>query len=174
MKYMHSEWKARLRHWMETLRQDIYLPLGPIEVEAFLTMDHLTPDEAAKGTFAPMPHGTKWGRTYEYCWMHSRITLPAEAQGKRVVMNLTTGGETTVFVDGRSFGTYRADWVANPMHFLVDNVLTACGEAGRTYDLLLEAYAGHFWPQSPLGGCATGPVLPGSYQDPKVEGERAT
>ncbi len=174
MKYMHSEWKARLRHWMETLRQDIYLPLGPIEVEAFLTMDHLTPDEAAKGTFAPMPHGTKWGRTYEYCWMHSRITLPAEAQGKRIVMNLTTGGETTVFVDGRSFGTYRADWVANPMHFLVDNVLTACGEAGRTYDLLLEAYAGHFWPQSPLGGCATGPVLPGSYQDPKVEGERAT
>lgn len=174
MKYMHSEWQARLRHWMETLRQDIYLPLGPIEVEAFLTMDHLTPDEAAKGTFAPMPHGTKWGRTYEYCWMHSRITLPAEAQGKRIVMNLTTGGETTVFVDGRSFGTYRADWVANPMHFLVDNVLTACGEAGRTYDLLLEAYAGHFWPQSPLGGCATGPVLPGSYQDPKVEGERAT
>ena len=174
MKYMHSEWKARLRHWMETLRQDIYLPLGPIEVEAFLTMDHLTPDEAAKGTFTPMPHGTKWGRTYEYCWMHSRITLPAEAQGKRIVMNLTTGGETTVFVDGRSFGTYRADWVANPMHFLVDNVLTACGEAGRTYDLLLEAYAGHFWPQSPLGGCATGPVLPGSYQDPKVEGERAT
>ena len=77
MKYMHSEWQARLRHWMETLRQDIYLPLGPIEVEAFLTMDHLTPDEAAKGAFAPMPHGTKWGRTYEYCWMHCRITLPA-------------------------------------------------------------------------------------------------
>lgn len=174
MKYMHSEWKGRLNHWLETLRQDLYLPLGPIEVESFLTMDHLTPEEAAKGAFSPMPHGTAWGHTYEYCWMRSRITLPKEAEGKRVLMNLTTGGETTVFVDGRSFGTYRADWVSTPHHFMVDNFLTPCGEAGRTYDLLLEAYAGHFWPQSPLGGCATGPVLPGAYQDPKVEGQRAT
>lgn len=98
-----------------------------------------------------MPHGTKWGHTYEYCWMRSRITPARRAAGKRVLMNLTTGGETTVFVDGRSFGTYRADWVSTPHHFMVDNFLTPCGEAGRTYDLLLEAYAGHFWPQSPLG-----------------------
>ena len=132
MKYMHSEWKGRLNHWLETLRQDLYLPLGPIEVESFLTMDHLTPEEAAKGAFSPMPHGTAWGHTYEYCWMRSRITLPKEAEGKRVLMNLTTGGETTVFVDGRSFGTYRADWVSTPHHFMVDNFLTPCGEAGRT------------------------------------------
>ena len=37
MKYMHSEWQARLRHWQETLRQDLYLPLGPIDVETFTT-----------------------------------------------------------------------------------------------------------------------------------------
>ena len=36
MKYMHSEWQARLEHWMETLKKDLYLPLGPIEVDAFL------------------------------------------------------------------------------------------------------------------------------------------
>ena len=174
MKYMHSEWQGRLRHWLETLRQDLYLPLGPIEVESFMTMDHLTPAEAAKGDFAPMPHGTKWGHIYEYCWMRSKITLPAEAEGKRIVMNLVTGGETTVFVDGKSFGTYRAEWVNTPHHYIVDNCLTRSGEAGHTYDLLLEAYAGHFYPESKFGGCATGPVLPGSYTDPKVEGERAT
>ena len=28
MKYMHSEWKGRLNHWLETLKQDFYLPLG--------------------------------------------------------------------------------------------------------------------------------------------------
>ena len=27
MKYMHSEWKGRLRHWIETLKQDLYLPM---------------------------------------------------------------------------------------------------------------------------------------------------
>lgn len=28
MTYMHSEWKDRLAHWMRTLKQDLYLPLG--------------------------------------------------------------------------------------------------------------------------------------------------
>ena len=174
MKYMHSEWKGRLDHWIWTLKKDMYLPLGPIEVEAFTTMDHLTVEEASKGNFAPMPHGVKWGHSFEYCWMHSKITLPPEAEGKRICMNLVTGGETTVFVDGISFGTYRADWVVEPLHFIVDNYLTRCGEAGRTYDLMLEAYAGHYYANSEVGMCCTGPIMPGDYQDPKVEGQRAT
>ncbi len=174
LKFMHSEWQHRLRHWLETLKQDLYVPLGAIEVESFMTMDHLTPDEAGKQSFAPMPRGTKWGHTWEYCWMRSRIVLPEEAQGHRIAMDLQTGGESTVFVDGRSFGTRRAEWVHVPHHYIVDNFLTDCGEAGRAYDLLIEAYAGHFYPESPLGGCATGPVLPGSYTDPKTEGERST
>ena len=174
MKYMHSEWTARLAHWQETLRQDLYLPLGNIDVEAFLTMEHLTPEQAMQGDFAPMAPGTKWGKTYEYCWMRASVTLPEAAQGRRIVMNLKTGGETTVFVDGKSFGTYRAEWVHTPHHYIVDNCLAECGEAGKKYDILLEAYAGHFYPESPLQGCATGPVLPGAYTDPKVEGERAT
>jgi len=172
MKYMHSEWKARLNHWLNTLKHDLYIPLGNIDVEGFLTMEHLTPEQALQGEFMPMAPGTKWGRTYEYCWMRAKVTLDDAAQGRRIVMNLRTGGETTVFVDGKSFGTYRAEWVHTPHHYIVDNCLSECGKAGRTYDLLLEAYAGHYFPESELGGCATGPVLPGAYTDPKTEGER--
>ena len=174
LKYMHSEWLVRLAHWLETLKKDLYLPLGPIEVESFYTMDHLTPEAAARGDFAPMAAGTQWGHTWEYCWMRGKIVLPKAAAGQRIVMDLQTGGESTLFVDGKSFGTRRAEWVHVPHHYLVDNFLTDCGEAGHRYDLLIEAYAGHFFPESPLGGCATGPVLPGDYTDPKVEGQRAT
>ena len=173
MKYMHSEWRRRLDHWTETLKKDFYRPLGRIPTEAFFTTEHLTPSEAAEQAFMPIAEGTPWGKTWEYCWLRGRIILPEEAAGKRIVMDLNTGGETTVFVDGRSFGTYRAGWVDVPHHFLVDNCLTRCGEAGRRYDLLLEAYAGHYYPQSSLGGCCTGPVLPGSYTDPK-EGKPRT
>ena len=67
MKYMHSEWRQRLRHWLEALKADLYLPLGPIPVEAFTTMDYLTPEQAARGDFAPMAPGTKWGGSWEYC-----------------------------------------------------------------------------------------------------------
>ena len=75
MKYMHSEWQGRLRHWLDTLKQDLYLPLGKIEVETFVTTDQLTPQEAAQCSFTPMSEGTPWGRTWEYCWMRGKIVL---------------------------------------------------------------------------------------------------
>ncbi len=174
MKYMHSEWKGRLNHWKETLKQDFYIPLGDIAMEGFTTMDHLTPEEAMKGPFAPMAFGTKWGHTYEYCWLKGSVVLPEIAHGRRINMELRTGGEAAIFVDGKAFGTYRADWVRVPYHFSIDNTLTVSGENGRRHEILIESYAGHFFPESPLGGCATGPVLPGAYQDPKTEGQRAT
>ena len=174
MKYMHSEWRDRLEHWIRTLKDDLYQPLGPIGVEAFFTMEHLTPKEAAAGPFAPIQPGTAWGHTWEYCWLRGRVVLPETAEGKRIVMDLNTGGETTVFVDGKSFGTYRAPWIQHPHHYIVDNCLTPCGRPGQVCDILLEAYAGHYYPEAPSGNCATGPVLPGSYRDPKAEGRRAT
>ena len=171
MKWVGSEWGSRVAHWMETLKQDMYLPLGGIDVEAFTTMDYLTPEEASAREFAPMAPGTPWGVTWQYCWMRGRVVLPKEAAGKRIALDLQTGGESTVFVDGRTFGTRRAEWVHVPHHYIVDNFITTDGEPGRAYDILVEAYAGHFFPQSPLGGCATGPVLPGAYTDPVPEGE---
>ena len=167
MKYMNSEWRGRLDHWIETLKKDLYHPLGSIPAEAFFTMEDLTPEQAVAKSFTPIAPGTPWGNAWEYCWIRGRLTLPPEAAGRRIVMDLRTGGETTVFVDGKSFGTYRAGWVDVPHHFIVDNCLTPRGEAGRSYDLLLEAYAGHYYPRSgTIGGCCTGPVLPGSYTDP--------
>ena len=39
---------------------------------------------------------------------------------------------------------------------------------------MMEVYAGHYYPEAPTGGCATGPVLPGSYTDKLEEGKRRT
>ena len=78
--------------------------------------------------------------------MRGRVTLPEAAAGRRIVLDLATGGESTVFVDGKAFGTRRALWIDAPHHFIVDNWLTRDGEVGRTYELLVEAYAGHYYP----------------------------
>lgn len=174
MKYMHSEWRDRLAHWTVTLKQDIYQPYADFSFEGFLTMDHLTLDEAKKGSFVPMPNGTEWGKTYEYCWLRQTIQIPPELEGKRVVMNLPMGGESTVFVNGQAFGTYRSNWVQPPLHYIEDNYLTLSAKAGDVYEIYLEAYAGHYIAQSELEGCSTGPVMPGAYQDDKVEGKRMT
>lgn len=75
-------------------------------------------------------------------------------------------------MNGKAFGTYRASWVDEPHHFMEDNVLSFCAEGGEQFDLLMETYAGHYYPEAPSGGCATGPVLPGNYEDTAVEGQR--
>ncbi len=174
MKVMHSEWKGRIKHWIRTLKDDFYEPLGEISWEAFRTMDQLSMEEALNGNFAPVETGFTWGRTWEYCWFKGSVVLPKEAEGERIVLNLNPGGESVIFVNGKGFGTYRADWVDMPHHYMEDNVLAFCGKEGERYDVLMETYAGHFYEESPDGGCATGPVLPGAFADPKKEGERST
>lgn len=172
MKLMHSEWQDRVKHWIRTLKDDFYEPLGEISWEAFTTMEYLTPQEAQEGDFALVGPGFTWGREWEYAWFKGAITLPERAQGQRIVMDLKPDGESALFVNGKAFGTYRASWVYEPHHFMEDNVLSACGKKGEHFDLLMETYAGHFIPEAPTGGCATGPVLPGAYRDGAEEGKR--
>ena len=174
MGIMSAEWSGRLQHWLRTLKDDFYRPLGIISWEAFRTMEHLSPEEAMKGQFELVEPGFTWGKTWEYCWFRGKVVLPAEAEGKRIVMDLRPDGESTLFVNGQEFGTYRASWVSQKHHFIEDNVLSTVAAAGTEYEILMETYAGHYYPESPDGGCATGPVLPGAYQDPLEEGKRRT
>ena len=43
MKVMNAEWRDRVKHWIRTLKDDFYQPLGEISWEAFQTMDLLSP-----------------------------------------------------------------------------------------------------------------------------------
>ena len=170
MSLMSSEYKARLDHWQRVLIQDFYQSLGNISFDGFCTMKHLSPAEAEKGDFVSMPEGTEWGHSWEYLWLRSSVTVPEEADGKPLVLSLNLGGEATLFVNGEAFGTRRAEWVSIPHHSISDNYLTESAVPGMTYNLLFEVYAGHYYPD--MGGCATGPVLPGTWSDPKQEGHR--
>lgn len=172
MKLMHSEWQDRVKHWIRTLKDDFYEPLGEIAWEAFTTMEYLTPEEAGQGRFTPVSPGYTWGREWEYGWFRGGFTLPVEAQGERIVMDLRPDGEAALFVNGKAFGTYRASWVEEPHHFMEDNVLSRRAEGGEHFEVLMEVYAGHFMPEAPTGGCCTGPVLPGAYRDQAEEGAR--
>lgn len=174
MKVMNAEWRDRVDHWVRTLKEDFYEPLGEISWTASRTMEHLSPEEAGKLPFVSVQPGFVWGNTWEYCWFQGSVILPERAEGKRIVLNLEPDGESTLFVNGKSFGTYRASWVSEKNHYVEDNVLTREGKAGERFDILMETYAGHYYPEAPTGGCATGPVLEGLYQDPLEEGRRRT
>lgn len=170
MSIMHSEWKDRLQHWMRTLKDDFYQPLGEIPWSAYRTMEQIDREEVRQKSFVPVKPGFTWGKEYEYCWFFGEFDLPREAMGERIVLNLAPGGESCLFVNGEPFGTYRADWVKQPHHYMEDNTLVMQAKGTEHFSILMETYAGHYYPDA--GGCATGPVLPGAYEDPAVDGER--
>lgn len=155
---MLPEWKDRVKHWIHTLQKEFYEPVADICFEGFCTYDMLDPSEAEKAAFSPMPEGTAWGRNWEYGWFRAELVIPPCAMGKPVVMDLQTGGESTVFVDGKAFGTRKADWVKEKHHYIADQILSQSAVPGDTYHLLLETYAGHEQPVSPLGANSTGPI----------------
>ena len=161
-----AEWNDRIDHWMLALEKDLYTELGEIAFDGFTTYEHLTPENALKQGFIPFPAETAWGEEWQYLWIKGDIILPKAAEGKMIVLNLDPGGETTIFINGEAFGTYRNPWEIKPHQFYQDNILSESAKAGETFNVLCEVFAGHFYAESDRGGVATGPVIPGDYKDP--------
>lgn len=172
MNIIHSEYRDRIAHWIRTLKRDFYMPLGELNFGFCPTMGRIPLKDADKLDFRAVSPGFTWGNTYEYGWFCSAFILPEEARGERIVLNLEPGGEAALFLNGREFGTYRAGWVKEHHHFLEDNFITDCAVPGTEYTLYMEVYAGHYIPEAESGHCATGPVLPGAYEDPLKPGKR--
>jgi len=157
---MNIEQRDQLILWIDALTRDFYHPVGEITLEGFKAESKLLLSDAEKQARQPIPEGTAWGNPWEYAWMFSKIVLPECVKGERVVMNLNPGGESTLFVNGKAFGTYRGGGVLHPHHFMVDQILTTCAEGGEEFELAMEVYGGTPIPVSPKGRCASGPVFP--------------
>jgi len=172
MKLLHPEWRSRLDHWKRCLTEDFYEPLGEIAWEAYRTTEHIPHTKVNEREFVPVSEGFTWGNSWEYCWFRGKIVLPDSAEGKRIVMNLAPGNESTLFVNGKVFGTYRKKAIFPPVkdwEFYEDNLLSVCAKSGETFEILMETYAGHFIPEY------IGPVLnQKQISDPMTEGARVT
>lgn len=129
------EWRARIERWRDELMRHIYRPLGLVELAGFVTRDRLSTAQALQGRFKPMPPGTRWGAKWEYGWFKGRVTLPPEARGKRIVLRPDVGAESAVYVNGKAAGAVDA------RHREI--TLARRGASGKTYDVLIEGYAGH-------------------------------
>jgi alpha-mannosidase len=130
------EWLHRIELWNKALWDLCYRPLGQVEFEGFTTLEQLTSEQALQRPFKPMPEGTSWGAKWEYGWFKTHITLPEDANGKRVVIKLyPTDQESLVWINGKAAGSF--GWG----HREVPLALEA--KSGENYDILLESYAGH-------------------------------
>jgi alpha-mannosidase len=132
-----EEWKHRVERWQQALWDACYRPLGSIQWSGFTTKEQLTGEQALAGSFKPMPEGTPWGAKWEYGWFKGSLTLPAETAGQRIILQPKPGeyAEGTVWVNGAIAGSI--GWSGRGI------TLTTGAQPGATYDILIEAYAGH-------------------------------
>lgn len=173
MKILTSEWKERIEYWIKTLKKDLFWQIGTISWESAPCEGILSLKDAEKLPFSPVEKEMIWGKEYEYRWFKGEICLPAECKGERIVLNLKPGCESTLFVNAVPFGTYRADWILEEHHYLVDNTISMCARPGEKYIIMLECYAGHFFPKA-QENCSVGPVLPGEYETHLERGRVST
>lgn len=129
------QWEDRLRIWSEQFEKHYFIAHTPLALSYFTTMEKLAFDEAVKGRFFPALPGTRWGRKWEYGWFHTRVAVPEELEGKRVVFTLRAGGEALVWVNGAEAGAM------DRHHTFI--TLSRAARAGDSYDIYAECYAGH-------------------------------
>ncbi len=136
-----KEWLNRITHWDNALWQICYEPLATLALDGFVTRKQLTPEQALKYRFHPMPVGTAWGAKWEYGWFQCSITLPEKAAGRRIVLYMNPAakppddGECLVWANGKIAGSYG---LARK-----EITLTRNGIPGTNFSILVEAYAGH-------------------------------
>ncbi len=139
------EWQRRIEHWRKELPKQCYRPLGTLALEGFSSFEQLSLPQVLSADFINMPTGTAWGAKWEYYWFRTTVVIPAEAAGKRVVVQLAPGGESAVYVNGQHAGAI--DWGRPELTLAVRAV------ADTKYDILIESYGGH----GPIS-CGEGPV----------------
>src|ERR1043166_370578 len=96
---LNMEWNNRLEAWRNELKKQLYRPLGPINMSGFVTLEQLTPQQAMRRSFKPMPPGTAWGAKWEYAWFRSQIIVPKSAAGQRIIA-YPVAQESVAFVNG--------------------------------------------------------------------------
>ena len=152
---MLNEISEQLGHVIDALAADLYHPLGEILLEGFKTSEELSSAEASKRPREPWPAGTVWGQPREYAWMFSKFTVPPEARGERIVMDLNPGGEAALFVTGHPFGARRADRLDHPHQYIGDQTVVMKAEGGEEFSIAMEVYGG-----TPLPAHPSRPVFP--------------
>ena len=108
-----------------------------VSVELTETREHLRrPPSGAGARWRRAPTGSNWGGAWKTGWFRAKVRLPAACRGQQVFVRAATGApEAMLLVDGEHRGVF------DPNHPVI--MMAASGNPRRTYDLAIEAHAGH-------------------------------
>lgn len=136
---------SKLKRFETTLESLLFEKKDQIaDITMFQTMEqhHSIPDD---NLFKSCQSGEIWGEESAYCWFKGQYTVPGELAGQTLYLYPRVEGyEALLWVDGKPFGTYCTKIVVTGHGNHYCNMLVNEAQAGRTVDVALEYYAGHF------------------------------
>ncbi len=100
MPYHLNQRKHELRGLLDRIGGAVYTPLGDLTVAAWVTPEPVAYADRESGRKLELTPGDKWGDLFDCAWFHFTGSVPAEAQGKPVVLLIDVNGEMLV-VDGQ-------------------------------------------------------------------------
>jgi len=130
------EWRHRIMAWRDELSKHLYRFVSPIELDAAITKNQYHVSTALEElSFEPVSPGNQWGAKWEYGWFKGVITFPEDVSGQMIALMMDVGAESAVYVNGDYAGA------VDEFHKFI--ILTDSARAGQSYQVILEAYAGH-------------------------------
>ena len=118
-----KEWLHRIQRWESVLWETCYRPLGELTLSGFTTFDHLTADQASHADFSPMPPGTSWGAKWEYGWFKTRLVVPPDAVGQRLVFTAVSSNAGSTPWRMLVLGKWKRGWIlwmGSPIYHLIN------------------------------------------------------
>ncbi|MBL4936164.1 alpha-mannosidase [Clostridium sp. YIM B02515] len=117
-----------------------YETVAEVPAQMWSTYEHFTKEPTSQegAVWRAGEIGTKWGNNWQTTWFRGEVTLPQVCAGKKVFIQAKTNGDSLFIVDGKYKGVFDVN------HSSV--MMTAGGEAGKTYRLAFESYTGHHIP----------------------------
>lgn len=120
-----------LKHWF-------YEPVMDLEVVMAPTKEHVRHLQIDHLQFVPISPGTPWGEEWESAWFKSTYEFK-EAPGEKLFLQVETGGESIVYIDGKASAAIDREHHEIP--------LSAEELAPGKHTVLIESYAGHLIPK---------------------------
>lgn len=121
----------------------IITKIDKIDITGFATKERLSVNGLEGQPFQPATPGDRWGDDWMYGWFRTTVTVPKEAEGKRLIAILDFGAEATVYINGKVSGAMDLN------HHHV--TLSRSAKAGEQFEIAAEAYAGHEGKQPTVG-----------------------
>jgi len=87
----------RLRSQIKTWQDQIYVPLEPLRVTAWVTPEPVPYEERMSGSRVELSPGDRWGRLWDCAWFRFVGVVPEEARGAKVVLLIDVNGELCLF-----------------------------------------------------------------------------